>query len=259
MNCEQASELAADRLTGNLSAEAGEALVLHYETCPACRAEAEAGALLWQQLAQLPEPRPSADLDERFQSMLRGYREGLRAAETKPTLAQMLKAWRAPWWRRQLLPQLGFAVVLLSTGLFLGRFWFHGTSMSPAPTETAGAGPERSSSERLRDLEASVQAKLPEDRMVASLLHALDFDPSVNVRLAALDALQTYADQARVRQALLDSLTREESPLVQVGLIDLIVEQQEKSAVPVLKALLEKAELNRSVRKRAAWGLTQLG
>jgi HEAT repeat protein len=118
---------------------------------------------------------------------------------------------------------------------------------------------QQSASERLRGVEMVVQSKLPSEEAIASLIHALSFDPNVNVRLGALEALGQYATGANVRNALLDSLGHEKCPLVQVELIDLLVEQRERSAVPVLKALLESADIHSSVRKRAELGLRQLG
>jgi HEAT repeat protein len=84
-------------------------------------------------------------------------------------------------------------------------------------------------------------------------------DPNVNVRLAAVDALQQFAGDAMVRKGLLRSLAEQKSPLVQIELITLMVDLKEKESVPVLKQLLEKQELNSDVRESAERGLQKLG
>src|SRR5207244_10569381 len=104
----------------------------------------------------------------------------------------------------------------------------------------------------------SYQIEQPDEQVLSALLRALDPDPNVNVRLAAVDALQQFARSTVVKRGLLDSLPRQESPLVQIELINLIVDLKEKQSVPVLKALLQNSELNKTVRERAEWGLQKL-
>jgi len=118
---------------------------------------------------------------------------------------------------------------------------------------------QSSASERLRGVHWSYQLEQPDREVLSALLRALDSDPNVNVRLATVDALQQFARNAQVKQGLLDSLPRQQSPLVQIELINLMVELKEKESVPVLKALLQNSELNNSVRERAEWGLQKLG
>ena len=111
----------------------------------------------------------------------------------------------------------------------------------------------------MRGVEFSYRLEQPGEQVLSALLTALDSDPNVNVRLAAVDALQQFARDALVKKGLLDSLPRQHSPLVQIELINLMVELKEKESVPVLKALLQNSELNNSVRERAEWGLQKLG
>ena len=118
---------------------------------------------------------------------------------------------------------------------------------------------QASASERLRGVQWSHRLAQPDEQVLSALLRALDSDPNVNVRLAAVDALEQFARNAQVKKGLLDSLPRQNSPLVQIELINLMVELQEKESVPVLRTLLQNSELNESVRERAEWGLQRLG
>jgi hypothetical protein len=62
-----------------------------------------------------------------------------------------------------------------------------------------------------------------------------------------------------VRRALVDSVASQDSPLVQIALIDEIVQMRENNAARELRALAENATANSAVRQRAQWGLTKLG
>ncbi len=116
-----------------------------------------------------------------------------------------------------------------------------------------------SASDRLRGVNWSYQIQRPDSAIFEALLRALDSDPNVNVRLAAVDALHQFARDAEVRKGLLRSLAEQQSPLVQIELINLMVELKERESVPVLRQLSQRPELNPAVRERTEWGLQKLG
>ena len=80
--------------------------------------------------------------------------------------------------------------------------------------------------------------------MVTALLSTLNNDPNVNVRLATLEALAPLADDPAVRLGLVHSLTRQDSPLVQSALADVMVQLQERRSVKPLRELLRQANLD---------------
>src|SRR5438128_11544340 len=59
---------------------------------------------------------------------------------------------------------------------------------------------QQSASDRLRGVEWSCRLAQPDEHVLSALLRALDSDPNVNVRLAAIDALHRFASDATVRQ-----------------------------------------------------------
>ena len=105
----------------------------------------------------------------------------------------------------------------------------------------------------------STQVERPDPEISAALLHALRFDNSVDVRLAALDALRRYKDDRQVRAGLLTALQDQQSPLVQIALIDLFVEMREGDAKDRLRHIEQDTKVNPAVRQRAHWGIQQLG
>jgi len=118
---------------------------------------------------------------------------------------------------------------------------------------------QQSASDRLRGVEWSYRLAPPDEQVLSALLRALDSDPNVNVRLAAVDALHQFGADSAVRKGLLRSLEVQRSPLVQFELINLMVDLKEKGSVPVLKELSQRQDLDPTVRERAEWGLQKLG
>jgi HEAT repeat protein len=90
------------------------------------------------------------------------------------------------------------------------------------------------------------------------LVNTLNTDPNINVRLAAVEALYLFRNQPGVRDNLTNSLALQDSPLVQVALIDLLVEIREQRASEALKALIKNEKLNPDVKKLAEQGIKQL-
>jgi len=271
MNCDRAKELFTDRLAGNLGDEARAELNAHLEKCAACREEQQGLEALWTRLSLLPELEPSPAADRSFATMLRGYREGLDQKEQAP--GPGLFGWLTGWWPAQ--PAWQFAAVLLLFGGGVVAGWKLGPGRAGSPgSEVAELRQEvqnlkeqmalalleeNSAGERLMGVEWTSRLRQPDEQVLSALVRTLESDPNVNVRLAALDALQPFVRQPLVKKALLDSLPRQDSPLVQIELIHLLVEKEEKDSMPVLKALAENRDLDQSVRQRAWWGLSKLG
>jgi HEAT repeat protein len=86
----------------------------------------------------------------------------------------------------------------------------------------------------------------------------VNHDENVNVRLSAVDAIAKFAKNPEVRRALVDSIPVQESPLVQGALIDLLVQLNDKDAVPMLRKLAQEKETDESVRQRAESAVQKL-
>ena len=111
---------------------------------------------------------------------------------------------------------------------------------------------------RLRGVLAALNESDNNDRTLAQLLNTLAFDPSVNVRLTALEALYAHVDRAPVRSGVMSALSREPSPLVQVAMIDFVVASRDAEASPTLTRLTRDPSVDAVVRQAAQRGLAQL-
>jgi anti-sigma factor RsiW len=271
MNCEQIGEFLPDYLQGGLSPDRAGDVEKHLAECAACGQE----AALWKKLALLPEEQPGPAVESRFKAMLESYQEGRwektnLAAEKIKTPAPML--WGLGNWRQ--LPAAGivWACLFLACGYFIGKHADRGPDAAAQAQindlrQDLGATrqmvalsmmQQQSASQRLEGVSWSTRLPEADPKVMGALLHTERVYNSVDVRLAALDALGRYADRPEVRSELLDVLQTSQSPMVQVALIDLLVDLHDKSAVPQFRKFQQDPHVNPTVKKRVDWGIQQL-
>jgi len=108
---------------------------------------------------------------------------------------------------------------------------------------------EKSSvSERLQGVAYGREFSSGEPGVAAALVHALQNDSNVNVRLAALEALRPIATRDTLRPQLIAAATRGDSPLVSLSVIDVLLEAGSPEARRDLEQLLNDPNLEPVVR-----------
>ncbi len=117
---------------------------------------------------------------------------------------------------------------------------------------------QRSPSERLKGVSWSSRVERPNAGTLEKLLRTLNNDPNVNVRLSVVDALYLFYGNPIVKEGLIHSLSQQTSPLVQVGIIDLIINMRERKAIESLKNLIQTEQLNPEVKQHAESGIQKL-
>ena len=270
MNCDGFQELFADEWAGTLGPGDGVRLESHLAGCASCREERENLNRLWTRLAAIPSEEPSPALRPRFYAMLEGYRQGLDRAGVSPPRRARLSDLLAGLFARPPAFQSALAALLLIAG-FAGGYAVKSSrngheelaSLREEVHEmrqmvTISLLKQQSASERLKGVSWSSQVSRPDPEFLSTLLHTLNYDPSVDVRLAAVDALSRFSGNPEVRKELVESLPKQDSPLVQISLIDLLVQLHERQSIDVLRQLINDATQNREVRQRAQWGLKKL-
>jgi hypothetical protein len=117
---------------------------------------------------------------------------------------------------------------------------------------------QESASDRLQGVSWSRRIDAADPQIMDALVHTLRYDNSVDVRLAALDALRRYTDQQPIRTSIEDSFRNQKSPMVQIALVDFVVELRDRGAVDKLKSFQQTPDLNPAVRQRVEWGISKL-
>jgi hypothetical protein len=255
MNCEEARTQFVDYWRGALADPVGE-FRAHLDSCERCQAEAHQLRDLWGTLGALPEEDPSLDMRARFYDSLRAWRQ--REGERRKTL----------WWVRHPVFQAASAAAILVIGITTGYFvrgrdtsevsQLRGEVYNMRQLVALSLLQQQNASDRLRGVNYAYRVEQSDPQVLSALLTTLDHDSNVNVRLAAVDAVRNFTDSPVGRKGLVQALAKQDSPLVQIAILDQIVELHEKSAAPAIQFLLSGQDVNPDVRQRAQWALKQL-
>ena len=277
MNCQRVQESFIDYQDGTLAPDESAELRAHLSSCPACQREWAALQEITRKLDQLPAAEPSPRLREQFYAMLETHQSAANSVNPFVLAKSRLDSFFAALLPARPAFQFAFSLVLLVAGVFAGaRFLGH-----PAPTAvdektkeeladlraqvngmnklvTYSLLQQKSTSERLQTVLATMDLKTPDRKVLSDLVGALAFDPSVNVRLSAVEALAPHAEDRLVRAGLLSALPRESAPLVQLAMIELLTSVRETEATPVFEHLSRDENADKNVREAARRGLAVL-
>jgi HEAT repeat protein len=267
MNCETLRAQIPECLAGQLDPGAREELIAHLETCSACRGELAQLGAVWRGLEGIPVVEPDRAMRSRFVEVLEAYQAGIAAgkAETAPTSINAPRN-KPP----AMLWRMALAASLLLAGGLGGRFLLPSQAPSPEIARLSqqvdnlrqmmavSLLQDDTPTSRIRGISYGTQVTRPDQEMVQSLLHALNQDTNVNVRLSAVDALEKLSGNPEIRRALVDALPLQDSPLVQIALIDVFAQTSDRDALPILKKLVQSSETDDSARQRAAAAIQKL-
>jgi hypothetical protein len=265
MNCEKVREQIPELLAGRLDQAARESVVEHLEGCAACRSEVAELNTVWRGMENLNQPAESAPdpaAKARFLEVLHAYEAGMGVAQTAPK-PRVIAFPQRPVWRAAL------AAGLLIGGVLLGRYLM-APQANPEVAQLKGQIEglrqmvalsmlqQQSPSARMRGVTYTEQMSQPDREVTQALLFAVNNDSNVNVRLSAVDALQKFAADPSVPPAMIEAIPAQESPLVQIALIDMLVQLNSRSIAPRLRLLAQNPQLDETVRQRTMWALKQL-
>src|SRR5436305_3740532 len=267
MKCEQISELLPDYLQGSLSPDQRRTVETHLEQCADCSEE----VAIWQKLSLLPVEQPGPASRARFEAVLQAYQAGRSNQPAHNSQwRKRFSSWNVFHWLRSPLGAAAWSAALLAIGVFAG---LRLSGPKPPSLDLAAMQSElasmkqlvvlsmlqqQSASARLEGVTWSTRDQQLDPQVLSALLHTLRYDASVDVRLAALDALSRHGRQPQVHKAILDSLQQQQSPLVQVALIDLLLEWRDADASQRLPALQQAPNLNPTVPQRDEWAKSKL-
>jgi hypothetical protein len=261
-------------LTGDLDERAAASMRDHLASCPSCRGELESLRDVWQSLASVPDELPGPRLAERFYEMLDGA-ERIESRISDPNRARAGSRRGLPdrlGWLIPRHPAVQFAIGLAV--LIVGAFIGYGLRENGAKNDEMAQLREevhsvsrllivsllqqQTASERLQGVSWTYKVGDHDPEITGALLQALDQDPNVNVRLAALDALSRNLGDPGVRGGLVKAIERQSSPLIQLAILDVMVKSDIKESGDALRQILQKPGVDKTVKQRIEDALHQL-
>jgi hypothetical protein len=94
--------------------------------------------------------------------------------------------------------------------------------------------------------------------VVNALVETLNTDPNANVRLAALDGLTRFYRESYVRKELIASLKKQQDPVVQITMINLLIRMRESGILAELEKMVNDENTQKAVKDCAYSGILQL-
>lgn len=262
MRCDEMADKLPELLNGSIAPADAALLREHLATCPGCAEEVASLEALWSELGRLPEDEPSPALRRDFEARL--------AREIAAERRRVVPFERPePSARHRRLPggafgALAASVALLAVGVLVGTelssrrdademAQLRKDVRSLHETVAVALLSGDSAAQRLEGVAYGREASAGDDKVAAALFEALLHDPDVNVRLAALDALAPRASRPDERPRLVAAVAAQDSPLVQLSLLSLLLESAERgpnaeSVRRDLAQLLDNEKLDPVVR-----------
>jgi uncharacterized protein with HEPN domain len=214
------------------------------------------------ELPNIPQAEPLPDARARFDQML-------EFESSVPQLSAKGSGEEASFWRSHLL-QGAVAAALVLIGVAMGYY----IRPSAVPSKeladlrnelyqtrqmvALSLMQQQAATDRLKGISWSYQLQQPSAELLRALLDRLMHDPSVNVRLATVDALRQFGDQPAVRSGVVEAMAQPQSPMVEISLIDLAVDLRQKESIAALRQFAQDQKLDQAVRERAEKGLVEL-
>ena len=262
MICDQYREQFGALLDNELTALGKQALESHLADCTECRTELASMQKVWALMGTLKAPEPSSEMKAKFQSMLQDYKASTQ--ETKGAWTR-IGNWLSRVWEVQPRLPLAYPLAIAILGLGGGYFIFHNSNGAKQEQQLEALSGQMqelrqtmmlallqnpSASQRIRGVSYTSEVGGADKKVIEALLETLDNDPNVNVRISALDALMSLANSADVREGMIRSIVRQDSPLMQSAIADAMLKLQEKRSVKPFQELLKQKDLDAGVRDK---------
>lgn len=260
-----------DYLDRAADVETSAAVRAHLINCEVCRKEVDEMREMLLTMADQEMRRPGPGLKDNFQVMLQSELN----METADNLV------RAPREGREekvgVMGRIGWMAaagcILLFGGIWIGSM-LGAPKASGVASGVASSVPQQlgamqkeikemkeamlyslidneSASQRIKAVGYVEEMSNPDQKVIQVLVSTLNHDKNVNVRLAALYSLATFADNRSVRDSLVTSLPKQTEPMIQVMLINLLAEKKDSRAIAPIRDIISNKNTLPAVKDAA--------
>jgi hypothetical protein len=267
MKCEEIESLITGYLDGGLDKLVKKEIEKHLETCEKCRDEISESRKMLELISDQGVEIPDESLRINFYHMLHNEirKSGISYKGSHPGGIGL--------WRRNRTFLAAAGIALLVCGAFIGMLinstkWSRMNLAQMEKIEAKITGMKKdamltlldnkSSSFRLQGISYADELEQPGDIVIEALLKTLNNDKNVNVRMAAAYALSKFTDNRIVCDSLVASLPRQNDPILQVTMINILVEIHEESALKIIQQIMKNEQTLKEVRTVAENGAREL-
>ncbi|MBI9037812.1 MAG: HEAT repeat domain-containing protein [Bacteroidales bacterium] len=265
MNCEEIKLLFVDYLDNTLN-ETDKAIVeKHIEKCKSCQKEIKDLQHIFPKTDDKSIEVPSDEIRKIFYEMLENEKQ-IQAqlpnikTENKKTIRFI----------NSLAFRIAASFIILIVGYGIGFYVHPKTIDTEAIDELTNHVSEMkqfvmmnefqksSASERAHFVKGIEDIPDPDINVLRNLIHLMNTDENDNVRLAAISALSRFGHISEVRDELLSALKNQKEPMIQIKLIDVMVNLEEKRALKPFRQIINNEENSKLVKNYAVKGYEYL-
>lgn len=216
----------------------------HLEGCEACRALHTELSSFLTYMDTFPQPEPPEGMKEEFMELA----SGIQLPQKRPT---------------PVIPLLLKVAAMLV--LVFGTYWMGyrmGSSKGKIAHNQLASQLDHTKQEvmlaslkdytgpqKIEAVYSISQSGNASDELINALVHTMNSDQNVNVRLAAINALTELMDKnEKVKTELIKSLSVQENALLQISLIQVLTQSGVKEAKDEIESITNKEETDESVK-----------
>jgi len=248
-------------LSGNSESDLDTEMTSYVADNPVLAKEIQFVESFWQQPSEIVLEQPSEELDQRFYQMLDQAKVAQKSLSTADKKKQSLNVLH--WLTNVLAPkpftQFASLALVFAIGFNMNN---HQTPSNNQSLDGLQKQVESlsslvalsminngSTSERLTGVSYSLQTNEQNEQLNLALMKLLNNDRSSAVRLSVIDALSARTSVKAFEAELLDSIDKQIHPVVQIGLIKLLVNKGSNTSLSKLKVKSANNQLSIEARE----------
>ncbi|NAY91433.1 hypothetical protein GTQ34_05835 [Muricauda sp. JGD-17] len=251
-----------DYLDNVLSQKEKNAVEQHLKECQVCRKELEELRILFKAMDEDHIEVPTERLKTNFEHALE------REKNSMGKVVSITQEKTKSNWASNVL-KVAASIALLVASFQMGGVFqkqkadenllaLQNESMQMKQTVMLSLMENQSASKRIQGVSYIEEFEDPDEAIIEALADRLLHDEHDNVRLTAFDALSKFTTSERVKEVFIQALENEKNPSIQIGIIQTLVQIQEKKAVGPMKKLLEQEDTQPFIKDQIKAGLPKI-
>jgi len=269
MTCEDVQSLWADYLDHELSDISRYSFDLHLKSCEKCAKELQQLQFLVDQMADEKQTVPGEDLKKKFDAMLQSE---LNLQSAQNILEKDVKSKILSFNFASPIRKIAAACIILFAGILIGvLIKYPATNTSTEQLSDMKKDikdmketlmftllKDESASQRIKAVSYAEEMPNPNQQIIHALINTLNEDKNVNVRLAALYSVNKFSGDGAVRDSLVQSLSKQTEPIIQIVLINMLMEKNETRAIQPIRDIISRANTMNEVKEIGKKALKEL-
>ncbi|TAI48192.1 HEAT repeat domain-containing protein [Flagellimonas allohymeniacidonis] len=262
MKEDHVSEMLPEYLDGMLSSTDKQLVKAHLSNCPRCSQELEDLKSLFGAFDNEKLSVPSNRLSAKFEEALALEKE--KASKVVPLVSQTKKS----AWASNIL-KIAASIALLVASFQMGSVFqqkkvsddiaqLENESLQMKQTVMLSLMENQSASKRIQGVNYIEEIPNPDEAVVIALANRMLNDANDNVRLTAFEALSKFTSSETVKNVFIEALGKEKNPSIQIAIIQVLVQIQEKKAVEPMRKLLEQEDTQPFIKEQIETGLPKI-